>query len=131
MKQLYQSLYYKSLLQQHKLSSSETLLHMHYGGTQTIDNIAYCLNIPKNKPFYLLDIGSGFGAPARYLVNTFKHLHIDCVEVNRSIHLSAIQRTRQEDEQVQGRIHHMYNDIVSMMDTNQKKTIRNTFIYIF
>ena len=136
--------YYQTLLDHHKHTNATpptppTLptvptLHMHYGSTTTIDEAAHHLRLPTStapppsltQPFYLLDIGSGFGEPARYLLQTYSHLphlHIDCVEIDPQLHQAAQERTRAFDNRfpalkASSRIRHICSDIVDFLDTS-------------
>ena len=102
---------------------------MHYRTTVTVDEIAECLGVATSattEPFYVLDIGSGFGESARYLAQTFPNVYIDCVEINGKLHRQAQQLTRSLPLQVQKRIRHIQCDIVPYLQATTSRTRKSS-----
>ena len=117
--------YYTQLLEHSRNNHDESVLHMHYGSTRTIDDVAQTIGLYQtspDKPFYLLDIGSGFGAPARYMAKCFPNVHIDCVEIDKTLHEHAIQYTQHESMDVQKRIRHIHSDITIFLKKKSTKS---------
>ena len=105
--------YYRALDRLPRTPAPAALLHMHYGGTAAIDAVATLLRLrvhPPDRPFHLLDVGSGAGAPARYLANTFPNVHIDCIECDASRHATASALTAREPAHVRRRVRHTCYD---------------------
>ena len=93
---------------------------MHYDGTAAIDAVATLLRLrahPPDRPFYLLDVGSGAGAPARYLANTFPNVHIDCIECDARRHATASALTAREPAHVRRRVRHVCDDVLHFLTT--------------
>lgn len=112
--------YYRALDRLPRTTAPAALLHMHYGGTAAIDAVATLLRLrahPPDRPFYLLDVGSGAGAPARYLANTFPNVHIDCIECDARRHATASALTAREPAHVRRRVRHVCDDVLHFLRT--------------
>jgi len=133
------STYYKNILHHttntnHTTNTTNTTntasRHLHYRDTTALDEVAEWLGVTSSsttEPFYLLDVGSGFGESARYLANKHPNLHIDCVERHPQLHRRAKQFTAREPTDVQKRIKHICVDILAFLHTTtQHKTKTRT-----
>jgi sarcosine/dimethylglycine N-methyltransferase len=81
---------------------------MHYLGTETLDEAARVLNIKPDEN--LIDVGAGYGGPARYLASRF-NCNVTCLECQKHIHEVAQYFT--DLVGLESKVHHIHGDLLT------------------
>lgn len=81
---------------------------MHYLGTETLDQAARVLNIELDQN--LIDVGAGYGGPARYLASRF-NCYVTCLERQKHIHDVASYFTGLVG--LQDKVRHIHGDLLT------------------
>ena len=81
---------------------------MHYLGTETLDEAARVLNIKPDEN--LIDVGAGYGGPARYLASRFK-CNVTCLESQEHIH--DVARYFTDLVGFGSRVRHIHGDLLT------------------
>mgnify|MGYP001404840660 CR=1 FL=1 len=105
----------KRLKRKPSISELSSIDHLHYDGTNAVDNAIEYINIKKNS--FVLDIGSGIGGPARYIAHKTKAI-VYAVEIQQE--LNDIANLLTKEYNLSDKVKHIKNDINNFLPVNVK-----------
>mmetsp|Transcript_2424 Transcript_2424/g.3401 ORF Transcript_2424/g.3401 Transcript_2424/m.3401 type:complete len:311 (+) Transcript_2424:151-1083(+) len=98
-------------LDAHEMSNFDS---MHYGGNDAVQSaLDYFTTKTNNAKLTILDIGSGFGGPARYIASQSAHTVV-AVELQEDIHSKAMEWTKRCG--LSSKVSHVCGDILTSIN---------------